>query len=170
MKKITIALAGCVLSVALVASAATGAPGGAALAGSTPAWANGGNYKAAANATDWVNFRVYLGLRNQAQAESLAQAVSTPGSSSYGKYLTPGQFQSRFAPTQAQVNAVRSWLQSQGLTVDYTPTNNHYVAAEGTAAQVETAFATKLNEYTVDGLTLRAPTSDLSIPSSLSER
>ena len=167
MKKITIALAGCVLSVALVASAATGAPGGAALAGSTPAWANGGNYKAAANATDWVNFRVYLGLRNQAQAESLAQAVSTPGSSSYGKYLTPGQFRQRFAPTQSQVNDVRSWLQGQGFSIVYTPTNNHYVSAEGTAAQVESAFGVKLNEYSVNGLTLRAPSTALNIPNSL---
>ena len=95
---------------------------------------------------------VYLGWRDQADAEALARAVSDPKSSSYGKYLTPGQFRSRFAPSQAQVGDVRSWLQSQGFSIAYTPTNNHYVSVEGTTGQVEAAFGVKLNQYAVDGL------------------
>jgi subtilase family serine protease len=167
LKKITVALAGCVLSVALVASSATGASGRSTLAGSTPSWAKSGNLKGAAATTDPVNFRVYLALRNQAQAESLARAMYTRGSSSYHKFLTPAQFDSQFAPSATDVASVKSWLQSQGLTVDYTPSNNHYVAAEGTVAQVQTAFQTKLNLYSVRGKSLRAPASDLSVPSTL---
>jgi len=41
------------------------------------------------------------------------------------------------------------------------------VSAEGTVAQIESAFATKLNLYSVQGQTLRAPASELSVPSSL---
>jgi subtilase family serine protease len=81
--------------------------------------------------------------------------------------MTPGGFRNSFAPSQADAGNVRSWLQSQGFTIVYTPTNNHYVSAEGTAAQVEAAFGAKLNEYSVNGLTLRAPASDLTIPASL---
>src|SRR5262249_56897511 len=73
----------------------------------------------------------------------------------------------QFEPTQAQVNAVQSWLKSQGFTVEYTPQNNHYVSAEGTVAQASAAFATSFGTYSVDGLTLRSPSSDVSIPSSL---
>ena len=97
----------------------------------------------------------------------MAQAVSDPHSSSYGHYLTPAQFRQQFAPSQAQVGAVQSWLRSQGFSVEYTPTNNHYVSAEGTVAQAEAAFGTSFGMYSVQGLTVRSPSSDVSIPSSL---
>jgi subtilase family serine protease len=141
--------------------------GKSALNGSVPPWATAANFKGATPATDAVGFRVYLGLHDEAAAESLARAVSDPSSSSYRKYLSPSEFRKSFAPSEADVNNVRSWLRDQGFSVVYTPTNNHYVAAEGTAAQVEAAFGTKLNEYSVNGLTLRAPASDLTVPSSL---
>jgi subtilase family serine protease len=154
---------------ALVATSASAAPSPrAALAGSVPSWASSANFKNATPSTDWVNFRVYLNLRNESQAEALARAVSDPSSASYGKYLSPAQFNQQFAPTKADVSAVTQWLQGQGLAVDYVPSNNHYVAAEGTAAQVSAAFGVQLNQYNVNGKVLRAPGSDLSVPSSLS--
>lgn len=137
------------------------------LPGSTPPWANSKNYTSAADPNAYVGFRVYLGWTNQSAVEALAQAVSDPHSPSYGQYLTPAQFRQQFAPSQSQVGAVQSWLHSQGFSVEYTPTNNHYVSAEGTVAQVQAAFSTNLGMYTVDGLTLRSPASDVSIPSSL---
>ena len=59
------------------------------------------------------------------------------------------------------------WLKSQGFTIAGIPANRLYVAATGTVAQAETAFRVKLNEYSVQGLTLRAPASAVSIPASL---
>ncbi|MDX6369272.1 MAG: hypothetical protein QOG93_774 [Gaiellaceae bacterium] len=141
--------------------------GKSALNGSVPPWATSANFKGATPSGDAVGFRVYLGLNDAAAAEALARAVSDPASSSYRKFMSPGDFRNSFAPKQADVGNVRSWLQSQGFSIVYTPTNNHYVSAEGTAAQVQAAFGVKLNEYSVNGLTLRAPASDLTIPSSL---
>jgi subtilase family serine protease len=100
--------------------------------------------------------------------QSLAAAVSDPHSSSYRQFLTPAQFRQRFAPSQSQVGAVQSWLKAQGFSVEYTPQNNHYVSAEGTVAQAEAAFGTTFGEYTVDGLTVRSPEADVTIPDSLS--
>jgi subtilase family serine protease len=156
-------------AVLLLVPAAFADPGNgrSALNGSVPPWATAANFKGSTPSDDAVGFRVYLGLRNADQAEALAKAVSDPSSSSFHKFLTPGGFRSSFSPTQAQVGNVRSWLQSQGFSIVYTPVNNHYVSAEGTAAQVEAAFGVKLNEYSVNGLTLRAPASDLTVPSSL---
>jgi subtilase family serine protease len=135
--------------------------------GSAPPWANAKNYKAAADPTADVGFRLYLGWTNPSSVEALAQAVSDPHSAQYGQYLTPAQFRQQFAPSQAQVGAVQSWLRSQGFNVEYTPTNNHYVSAEGTVAQAQAAFGTTFGMYSVQGLTLRSPSSDISIPSSL---
>ncbi len=137
----------------------------ATLHGSAPAWANSHNLVGNADPASAVGFRVYLGWQNG--AGPLARSVSDPQSASYGHYLTPTHFRQRFAPSQAQVGAVQSWLRSQGFTIDYTPTNNHYVAAEGTVAQADAAFGTTMRLYNVQGKTLRSPDGDVSIPSSL---
>ena len=149
------------------ALSAHAASGKTVLHGSAPAWANSKNYVGAANSSDAIGFRVYLGWNNPSAVEALAQAVSDPHSASYGQYLTPAQFRQQFAPSQAQVGAVRSWLKSQGFSVEYTPTNNHYVSAEGTVAQAQAAFGVNFGMYNVDGLTVRSPASDVSIPDSL---
>jgi len=151
---------------AVVAASATAAPSPrATLTGSAPPWATSSNFKGTTAGSDAVGFRIYLGWRGDAAAT--AAAVASPGSASYGKYLTPAQFRQQFAPAQSDVNAVKSWLTSQGFTVDYAPSNNLYVAAEGTVAQAQAAFGVSFGEYSVNGLTLRAPSSDISVPASL---
>jgi len=138
------------------------------LPGSVPPWAKSANYTGAASATGHIGFRVYLGWRNASAAAAFARSVSDPSSSSYGKYLTPAQFRQQYAPSATQVQAVQSWLRSQGFSVNYTPSNNHYVSAEGTVAQAETAFSVKFGMYKVKGISVRSPSSNVSIPSSLS--
>jgi subtilase family serine protease len=139
----------------------------ATLKGSAPAWANSKNYVGAADATAYVGFRVYLGWQNASGAEALARSVSDPKSASYGKYVTPAQFRHLFSPSQGQAGDVQSWLKGQGFTVDYTPSNNHYVAAEGTVAQAQAAFGVSFGMYSVNGQIVRSPSGDVSIPTSL---
>jgi subtilase family serine protease len=139
------------------------------LKGSKPSWAVPKNYAGAAASKDQLGFRVYLGWTNPSGAEALARAVSDPRSKSYRHYLTPAQFRQQFAPTANQVAQVQSWLTSQGFSLVYTPANNHYVSAQGSVAQAQAAFGTKFGMYKVTqlGLTLRSPSADVSIPSSL---
>jgi subtilase family serine protease len=138
-----------------------------ALAGTRPSWASSSALLGHADPTQTVSFRLYLGWRNADSAVALAKAVSDPRSPSYRQFLTPAAFRQRFAPTAAQVASVQQWLRTSGFKVAYTPANNHFVAAEGTVAQVEAAFSTKLNIYKVGGMKLRAPASNLSVPSSI---
>ncbi len=157
------------LTLSAVAPAVEAAPAGhTTLHGSVPGWATAANYVGAADASSSVNFRVYLGWNDPAAAEALAAAVSDPHNASYRQYLSPAAFRQQFAPSQAQVGAVQSWLRSQGFSVDYTPANNHYVAAEGTVAQAAAAFGTSFGMYRVNGQTVRSPSADVSVPSSLS--
>jgi subtilase family serine protease len=149
------------------AMSAMGAGSQTTLQGSAPGWAKKGNLVGAADPTGTVGFRVYLGWNDEAGAEALAKAVSDPGSSSYGRYLTPSEFRRRFASTQAQVGAVQSWLRSQGFKVNYTPANNHYVSAEGTVAQAQAAFGAQFGMYAVHGQTVRSPSADIAIPNAL---
>ncbi len=160
---LTVVLPLTAMSVASVAAAS----GNTVLPGSAPSWANSSHYVGAASSTTDVGFRVYLGWNNDSAVQSLAAAVSNPKSASYRHFLTPAQFRQQFAPTQAQVNAVQAWLKNAGFAVEYTPQNNHYVSAEGTLAQAAAAFGTSFGMYKVSGLTLRSPTSNVSIPTSL---
>jgi subtilase family serine protease len=156
---------GCVIASLGTAHAASG---NTVLKGSIPAWANSKNLAGAADPAGNVGFRVYLGWNDESAVAALASAVSDPSSASYRHFLTPAAFRQRFAPSQAQVGAVTTWLKSQGFSVEYTPANNRYVSAEGTVAQAEAAFGTAFGEYNVHGLTVRSPESDVSIPASLS--
>ena len=154
--------------IAMLPGVAMAAPSAnSILHGSAPAWANSKNYAGAADPNGAVGFRVYLGWQNSDAAAAFARAVSDPNSSQYGKYINSAQFRKQFSPSQSQVGAVQTWLKSQGFTVDYTPSNNHYVAAEGTVAQAQTAFGAQFGMYNVRGQSVRSPSSDVSIPTSL---
>jgi subtilase family serine protease len=155
------------LCLLAVASISTVAQAQTKLRGSIPPWANAKNFVSPASPSDDIGFRVYLSWNNPSAVEALAQAISNPASSGYKAYLTPQQFRQQFAPSQAQVTAVQSWLRSQGFAVEYTPQNNHYVSAEGTVAQAAAAFATSFGLYSIQGLTLRSPSADVSIPNAL---
>ena len=62
---------------------------------------------------------------------------------------------------------MRHWLSSAGFTVGATASNNAYVQASGTAAQIQRAFAVHLNVYSVKGQHRRAVDANLSLPSSI---
>ncbi|HWM67728.1 MAG TPA: protease pro-enzyme activation domain-containing protein [Steroidobacteraceae bacterium] len=132
-----------------------------------PSWATTQNSSGPADPATVVGFRVYLGWIDPNGAAALAKAVSDPHSSSYGQYLTPNQFRSRFAPSASDTAKVQNWLKSQGLDITYTPQNNHYISVEGTLAQAQAAFGVQFGIYSVRGQSLRSPVTDLSIPSVL---
>jgi subtilase family serine protease len=167
------------ISVSVLAAAALGAavaglgsPAQAAakthtLPGSVPAWATAAHKAGAADASTQVDFRVYLDWRGGTAAADYARAATTPGSASYGKFLTPAQFDARFAPSSASVDAVKTWLRSQGFTVGHVPSNSKYVEALGTVGQAAKAFSTSFADYRVDGQTLRSNATPLVLPDSL---
>jgi subtilase family serine protease len=121
----------------------------------------------AAPAAQTVGVRLYLAGRNPAGLAAAVKAVSTPGSASYGHYLTPAQVRDRYAADAATVSAVRSFLTGYGLKVTAVPGNRTYVDAQGTVAQVQKAFAAPLRQYAKNGATIRATTAAVTVPSAL---
>ena len=154
-------------ATAASANTAFAASGAHALPGSVPSWAVAHNRVGATNPSQQVTFRVYLNYSGGDAAAAYARAVSTPGNASYGKFLTPAQFRSRFSPAQSDVDAVASWLKAQGFTLGATPANRKYVEATGTLAQAAKAFGTSFSEYRTEGRTVRSNTSPLQLPASL---
>jgi subtilase family serine protease len=137
--------------------------------GSRPAWESNPKFEKLGTVakSKQVTAKVWLAAKDAAGLASLAQSVSDPSSADYGHYLSHSQYVARFAPTQAQVDAVTGWLKDAGLSVTSVGADNHYVAVSGTADQVSQAFGTTLAKFDYAGTTVQAPDSDLSVPSSV---
>jgi subtilase family serine protease len=153
------------IAAALPASAATPQP--RATLDAAPTWTAKASAGADASAGQVLRMSVTLKLRNQAGAEALAQAVSTPGNKSYRKFVSAAAWRSQFAPTDATVTSVKSWLSANGFTIGDVPANHRTVAFTGTVAQAEKAFGTSLKTFVKDGATVVAPTSATSVPTSI---
>ncbi|HEX5922952.1 MAG TPA: S53 family peptidase [Baekduia sp.] len=161
-------LAAAVLALgAGAASAGAARPSRTSVPGSVPRWAQPSRDRGDAASSKPVTITVYLPLRNAAAADALAQQVSDPDSASYGQFLTPDAIAQRFGASDADVAAVSSFLRGAGLSVGDAPANNAYVEASGTLAQAEAAFATDVHRYAYRGRVLDAPSTALSVPSSL---
>src|SRR5580700_7310328 len=104
---------------------------------------------------------------NTAGLNGLLDGLYTPGSADYGRWLAAGQFDSRFAPARATVQAVTSYLQGRGLKVQRTDTP-FLLRAVGSSAQIDAAFATTINNYrNAKGVKFFSNDSAASVPDSL---
>jgi subtilase family serine protease len=141
-----------------------------AIAGTHPAWAvRHGSASVPAVTGGTVNARIYLAGRNAAGLTAYAAAVSTPGNSLYGRYLTAKELQSRYGPSSAQIAAVKSWVTGAGLKV--TGVKNAvggYVSVSGPLAAARKAFSVSFGRFKApNGHTYRAPESAATSPTSV---
>jgi subtilase family serine protease len=94
-----------------------------------------------------VHAAVALAPRDAAGLAAYTQGVATPGSPLYRHYLSVSQFAARFAPTAAQVAAVRTSLAKDGLAPGPISANGLTLAVTASAGTVETAFGTSLHRF-----------------------
>jgi subtilase family serine protease len=94
-----------------------------------------------------LHFALTLPLRHQAALDTLLRRQYTPGDALYGHFVTSDEFVEQFGPTEEDYQAVAAWAQSQGLVVTGTHAGRTVLDVAGTARQVETAFAIRMNHY-----------------------
>lgn len=112
-----------------------------------------------------IKIAVALKLRNKSGLDALTAGLvaGKPGA----KPLTPAQFKADYAPTASQVQAVVSYLRSQGFVNIEVAENNLLVSASGGAGSVKNAFNAELHEYDVDGRSAYANVTAASVPTHL---
>jgi hypothetical protein len=103
----------------------------------------------------------------QADLDALLAAQQNPASPLYHRWLNPDQFAARFGMAQADLDAVKGWLEQQGFSVDSVSRSHDLIRFSGNVRQVEQAFQTQMHYYMVEGTRHFAPSSELSIPSAL---
>jgi subtilase family serine protease len=118
-------------------------------------------------ATQTMTVGVFLSNPNQAAEDAYAKQLYDPSSPNYGNYLDPDTFNSQFGVPAANTQAAQAWLQGAGLTVTPLAGATNYVLATGSAAQVEAAFGTPINNYTANGRSFYANTLAPKVPASL---
>ncbi|MCW0367067.1 hypothetical protein NB699_002050 [Xanthomonas sacchari] len=95
-----------------------------------------------------VNFDVHLPLRDQAGLDALLADIQDPVSPQYHHWLTPAEFQRRFAPAPAQVAQVRAALQAAHMNVTEQGNTLHVSAS---ANNVERLFSVPLTAEVQQG-------------------
>jgi len=94
-----------------------------------------------------VTVTVALALRNADQLQAQLQAIYTPGSPQYHRYLTPEQFASAYGPAPAAVARITRHYEAAGLSVARASTT--LLRVSGSAAAVQAAFGVELHDYLV---------------------
>ena len=87
---------------------------------------------------------VLLKLHNQAAYDQAVEELYNPESPTFHKWFSEADFE-KYAPTTAEVRAVRAELEKQGLSVVSIDPQNFSIRVHGSTATVEKAFQTQLH-------------------------
>ncbi|MGA7438767.1 MAG: protease pro-enzyme activation domain-containing protein, partial [Luteibacter sp.] len=98
---------------------------------------------------------------------ALLARQNNPASPDFHHWLTGKELGERFGPSTQDIQALRQWLQGQGLTVGSVSQDRMTVTLSGTAAAVSKAFATEIHAYQVDGSQHFANTTDARVPAAV---
>jgi hypothetical protein len=137
----------------------------------TPREVLGGTAKMVQDYDPTSKLRLAISIKapKMAEEEKLLKQLQDKNSPSYHKWLTPEQWNARFAPTVEDEQAVVDWATSQGLTVTARYPNRLMVNVEGTVDTIQKAFNIKINRYEVNGTTEFSNDRDPLIPSNLTD-
>jgi hypothetical protein len=115
--------------------------------------------------------RILLVLKRGPDQESALQDLleqqQVTSSPTYHKWLTPEQFGQQFGSTDADIQAVTSWLASFGFQSIKVSKGRTVIEFSGTASQVEAALHAQIHRYVVDGEAHWANAGDPQIPAAL---
>lgn len=120
---------------------------------------------------DRIEVSISLKPRDPNGLQAFADAVSDPNSSLYRQYMAPDAIGRRFGALQKDVDLVKAFFINGGLKITHVGKTNITISANGTTAQVEKLFGTKiasLQHIEKDGtVTFRANTTPLNVPADL---
>jgi len=108
------------------------------IAGSRPEVAAELAAEAAAPPPASLRMQLYLAPRNEAELRRLLRRQYDPASPDYHRWLSAAEYEARFGPTRADVDALSAWLETHGFAVTNADVAQGRIAFEG---DVETASA-----------------------------
>ena len=130
------------------------------IAKNTPGFIKKANDLGPVNPTTVITVTAWLKLHNEDKLDALVQGQYKKGSSTYHKWITQSQFNSNYGPTSQEVDTVKNFLSSNGLTVIAVAENNEYVKVRGTVGAIQKALHVQIDNYKLNGKNYRSNKSD----------
>ena len=103
----------------------------------------------------------------QAELDNLLSDLQDPNSPIYHQWLTPEEYGQRFGVSDRDLGKITAWLQGQGLKIAAVARGRNWVAVNGDASRIETAFRTEIHQYLVKGDRHFANSTQPSVPAAL---
>ncbi|HTU95470.1 MAG TPA: S53 family peptidase [Solirubrobacteraceae bacterium] len=112
---------------------------------------------------------VGVGLKDPhpAAEQKLMAAQQNPASPQYHHFLTPAQYDKRFAVSKTTFQHTLSWLRGGGATVLDTSGARDFVEISATTSQLDQLFQTTIGSYEAQGVHFLANASAPSVPAGL---
>ena len=110
-----------------------------------------------------ISVTVWLNLHNKAALDTIVEQMYDKTSPNYHRFLTMKEFKTQFAPTAKDIATVRNFLATHNMKVSSIDRNNHFIVAQGSVGDAQTAFNTKINRVMVNGVMRHATISAPSI-------
>ncbi len=107
------------------------------------------------------------GDKREAALKRLINEQHNPKSPLFHHWLTPTQYGQAFGVADSDLAAAKSWLVSQGFTVNGVYPSKMQIDFSGNAGHVNQAFHTQENIYSVNGKPHMANATNISVPSAL---
>ncbi len=108
---------------------------------------SGARYLARLQGEQTLSLAVMLSLRDEPGLDAFLADIANPDSPNYRHFLSVSEFTARFAPTQADHDALVAELQAKGLTVTSTSANRMVIDVSGKVSDVEQAFHVQMGSY-----------------------
>lgn len=94
-----------------------------------------------------LNLAISLPLRNENALDNLMEQVYDPRSTNYHRYLTPGQFNARFGPSDQDYQAVVNFAKANNLNIVCEYSNQTLLDVSGKVSDIQKAFRVTLRTY-----------------------
>ncbi len=140
------------------------------LADHHPLWANAHDDAGVAPADLQLNQLELVLKRSPEQERAFQQLLAdqqNPASPNFHHWLTPQQVGERYGLSDHDLAALRAWLESQGLNVNWVAPGRDFIGFGGSTADVARAFHTQMHYYNVAGKRRLSVASDPMIPAAL---
>jgi subtilase family serine protease len=98
-------------------------------------------------AANRLHLGISLPLRNNEALGQLLKGIYDPANPNFHRYVTPGQFNERFGPTEADYQAVVRFARANGFTVTHTVPGRSFLDVEAAVADIEKALHVTLRLY-----------------------
>ena len=135
-----------------------------------PMWASAENNIGPAPADLHLNQLTLVLSRSPRQEQAFELLLAdqqNPASPEFHRWLTPDEVGQRFGLSDQDIATVTTWLQSQGLHVNWVAPSRIFIGFGGTAADIGRAFQTEIHYYKVNGVQRISVNSSPMIPAAL---